>query len=59
MKSALLAAAAVGIALAGLILYYQKRLKEERNMLATGHDDFHSINNGVEEIPRLAQHAMG
>ena len=58
MKSALLVAAAVGTALAGLILYYQKRLKLERNILANGHDDFHSMVNGIN-ITRPAHHAMG
>lgn len=61
MKSALLAATAVGAALAGLILYYQKRLTTERKMLATENDDFHSMSNGngIGKMERPAVHAMG
>jgi len=61
MKTGLLAAITVGAALAGLILYYQKRLKIERNVLANSSDDFHSVGNGngTMNSTRPAQHAMG
>ena len=59
MKSGLIAAVVVGTAIAAIILYYQKRLTREREVLIAGHDDFHSIGSEVDNIITPAQHAMG
>lgn len=59
MKNGLIAAVAVGAAIAGIILYYQKRLNTERKVLAKDQDDFHSLSNGLGKITRPAHHAMG
>lgn len=59
MKTGLIAAAAVGTAIAAIILYYQKRLSIERQVLSKDQDDFHALSNGIGNITRPAQHAMG
>lgn len=59
MKSGLLAAVVVGAAVAGLILYYEKRLQVERKVLSEDGDDFHALSDDAEKMARPAHHAMG
>jgi hypothetical protein len=59
MKVGLIAAVVVGTAIAAIILYYQKRLSLEREVLSGDQDDFHSLSNGNGNFTRSAQHAMG
>lgn len=59
MKTMLLTATAVGTAIAGLILYYQKKNKSPNKVLDAAKDSYGAINNGIGQLERPAQHAMG
>ncbi|HEU4904240.1 MAG TPA: hypothetical protein VFT06_15650 [Flavisolibacter sp.] len=59
MKTMLLTATAVGSAIAGLILYYQKKNKSSNKLLDAAKGSNGAINNGLGQLERPAQHAMG
>lgn len=59
MKTMLLTATAVGSAIAGLILYYQKKNKSSNKVLDAAKGSDRAINNGFGQLERPAQHAMG
>jgi hypothetical protein len=59
MKSMLLTATAVGAAIAGLILYYQRKNKPSNRMLGAARDAYSTMNNGIGQLERPAHHAMG
>jgi hypothetical protein len=59
MKSMLLTATAVGAAIAGLILYYQRKNKPSNRMLGAAGDAYSTLNNGIGQLERPAHHAMG
>jgi len=59
MKSILITATAVGAAVAGLILYYQRKSRPENKVLDAGEDAYHTINKAIGGVERPAHHAMG
>jgi hypothetical protein len=60
MKSILLAATAVGAAIAGLILYNRRRnIQGSRQIENAATDAYHTMNNGIGKIERNAMHSMG
>ena len=59
MKSMLLTATAVGAAIAGLILYYQRKNKPSNKVLGAAKDAYQTMNEGIGQLERPAHHAMG
>lgn len=59
MKSILITATAVGAAIAGLILYYQRKNRPANRVLDAAEDAYHTMNEGIGRVERPAQHAMG
>lgn len=59
MKTMLVTATAVGAAIAGLILYAQKKNKPENKVLDAGKNGYQLMNDGNGKLERPAHHAMG
>ncbi|MDB5206441.1 MAG: hypothetical protein JWR72_1516 [Flavisolibacter sp.] len=59
MKKMFIAASAVGAAIAGLVLYYQRKNKPENKMIDAAKDAYQTINNGLGNLERPAHHTMG
>ena len=59
MKKMLLSATAVGAAIAGLVLYYQRRNKHRNSIAGAAKDAYRIMNDGLGKVERPAQHAMG
>ncbi|WP_121354277.1 hypothetical protein [Flavisolibacter nicotianae] len=59
MKKMLLTATALGTAIAGLIVYYQRKNKSSNRVLESADDAYKTINEGIGHIERPAHHAMG
>lgn len=59
MKSILITAAAVGTAIAGLILYYQRKNRPANKVLDAAEDAYHTMNKAIGSVERPMQHAMG
>ncbi|RYZ30345.1 MAG: hypothetical protein EOO10_03160 [Chitinophagaceae bacterium] len=59
MKNMLLTAAALGAAIAGLVLYYQKKNKPQNRIEDAAKDAYQTMNEGIGSIERPMQHAMG
>lgn len=55
----LLTATAVGAAIAGLILYYQRKNKPSNKVLGAAKDAYQTMNEGIGQLERPAHHAMG
>ncbi len=58
MKKLLLAASAVGTAIAGLILYYQRKNKTGNRIEDAAKNAYKTINSGIGSIERPAQHTI-
>ena len=59
MKNMLLTATAVAAALAGLILYYQKKNKAGNRIEDAAKDAYQTMNEGIGRVERPMQHSMG
>jgi len=59
MKKMLLTATALGTAIAGLIVYYQRKNKSSNRVLEAENDAYKTINEGIGQLERPAHHAMG
>jgi len=59
MKNMLLTATAVGAAIAGLALYYQKKNKPQNQIKDAAKNAYQTMNEGIGSIERPMQHAMG
>jgi hypothetical protein len=60
MKSILLAATAVGAAIAGIILYNRRRNSPgARQIENAASNAYHTMNNGLGTIERNTMHTMG
>ncbi|HEX2606228.1 MAG TPA: hypothetical protein VHK91_02570 [Flavisolibacter sp.] len=61
MKNMLLAAAAVGAATAGLILYLRDRDRNKgtRQIKGAAKDAYDTMNAGIGKVERLGAHSMG
>ena len=59
MKSMLLTATAVGAAIAGLMLYYQRKNSSKNKLSGTTTDAYNTVNNAMSNIARPPHHAMG
>lgn len=59
MKNILITASALGAAIAGLILYYQKKNTARTNTIDIAKDAYQRVGNGFNNVKRPAHHAMG
>ena len=59
MKKMLLSVTAVGAAIAGLIVYYQRRNKTSNRIAGAAKDAYQIMNEGIGRVERPAHHAMG
>ena len=59
MKNMLLTVALLGSAIAGLILYYDKKNKPANKVLDAAKDAYDTMNEGIGRVERPMQHAMG
>ncbi|HET7897997.1 MAG TPA: hypothetical protein VFL47_10015 [Flavisolibacter sp.] len=59
MKTILIAATAVGAVVAGLILYLQGSVESKNKIANAANDAYRGMNNGLGQLERPAQHAMG
>jgi hypothetical protein len=59
MKSMLLAATTVGLAIAGLILYNQQRAKPKNRIKDAAKNAYQTMNEGIGSVERPMHHAMG
>lgn len=59
MKKMLLSATAVGAAIAGLILYYQRKNNNRNSITDAAKNAYQIMNDGLGKIERPAHHAMG
>jgi len=59
MKSILIAATAVGAAIAGIILYSRNRNNAANRVENAAQDAYNTMNNGIGKIERKAMHSMG
>ncbi len=55
----LITACALGAAIAGLVLYYQKKNKPGNRVTDAGKIGYQTMNNGLVKLERPAHHAMG
>lgn len=54
-----IAAATVGAAIAGLLLYAKRKRKPHNRVLDAADDAYKTMNKTIRSIERPAQHAMG
>lgn len=59
MKNLLIAASAVGAAIAGLILYSQRKSKPGSKVIDAAKDAYGTMNNSLGQVERPAHHSMG
>jgi hypothetical protein len=59
MKSMLIAAVTVGAAIAGLLLYAERRSRSSNKVLEAAEDTYQTMNKGIGSMERPAYHAMG
>jgi hypothetical protein len=59
MKKILIAATAVGVAIAGLILYNRKKGTGVRQVENAAADAYNTINDGLGKVERNTLHSMG
>ena len=59
MKSILIAAVMAGAAVAGLILYMEKKVRSSNRVLDAADDAYKTANKGTGNLDRPAYHAMG
>ena len=60
MKKILIAATAVGAAIAGIILYNRKRVNSDPGQIEdAAKNAYDTMNNGIGKIERGAMHSMG
>ncbi len=59
MKSMLIAAATIGAAIAGLILYSEKKKRPENRIADAAKDAYQTMNQGIGSIERSAHNAIG
>lgn len=59
MKKILIAATAVGAAIAGIILYNRKRNPESKQIGDAARDAYATMNDGLGKIERNTMHSMG
>ena len=60
MKKILIAATAVGAAIAGIILYNKRKMNSGSNRIENAASDaYNTMNNGIGKIERGAMHSMG
>ena len=59
MKNMLFTASVVGIAIAVLVLYYQKTTKPKNRIEDAAKDAYNTMNEGIGSIERPMQHVMG
>lgn len=59
MKQILIAATAVGVAIAGIILYGQKRNTGSKPIADAAKDAYNTMNKGLGKIKRNTVHTMG
>ena len=63
MKNILIAAAIVGAAAAGVILYLRRKTDESEfdagRVVDAASDAYNAMNNGIGQAERPAQHSMG
>jgi hypothetical protein len=59
MKSMLIAAATIGAAIAGLILYSEKKKRPENRISDAAKDAYQTMNQGIGSIERSTHNAIG
>jgi hypothetical protein len=59
MKKILLAATAVGAAIAGIIIYSRKRNNGTKQIENAAKDAYNTMNYGLGKVERNGMHAMG
>jgi hypothetical protein len=59
MKKMLIAATAVGAAVAGMILYFGKKESNRNQIKNAAKDAYSTMNDGIGKAERLGQNAMG
>jgi hypothetical protein len=59
MKTMLLTAAIVGVAIAGYLLYEQQRSKPKNRIEEAAEDAYDTMNEAIGSVERPMQHAMG
>lgn len=59
MKKILIAATAVGAAIAGIILYNRKRNTGTNRVENAAKDAYDTMNSGIGKIERNTMHSMG
>lgn len=59
MKNMFIAAVTVGAAIAGLILYVERKNRSSNKVLDAASDAYKTMNKGIGSIERPAYHAMG
>ncbi len=59
MKSLILTATALGVAIAGLVLYAQRKNKGENRVIDAAKNAYQIMNDGIGKLERPAHHTMG
>lgn len=59
MKKILIAATAVGAAVAGLILYNQRKNSRAARVEKAAKDAYNAMNDGLGKVERNTMHSMG
>lgn len=59
MKNMLITASALGAAIAGLILYSQKKSKAGNRITDAAKNTYKTMNDSIGELERPAIHSMG
>ena len=59
MKKILIAATAVGAAIAGIILYNRKRNTDSKTIENAAQDAYNTMNDGLGKVERNTMHSMG
>ena len=59
MKKILIAATAVGAAIAGIVLYNRKRNNGPRQIENAAKDAYNTMNDGIGKVERSTMHSMG
>ncbi|HYO22269.1 MAG TPA: hypothetical protein VER36_07670 [Flavisolibacter sp.] len=59
MKKMLLTAFLLGAAIAGFIMYSEKKNKPASKVLDAAEDTYDTMNEGIGKVERPMQHAMG
>jgi hypothetical protein len=59
MKKILIAATAVGAAIAGIMLYNRKKNSGTGQIESAAKDAYNTMNNGIGKIERNTMHSMG